>query len=120
MTRKVTLDQYIAEAEAKFGSDRLNWKFVCPACGHVSSAADYKAANAPEGAVGFSCVGRWTASPIDAFSKGQGPCNYAGGGLFCINPVEIEGHGYYFEFASDPIPTSSLSSAETLGDNSSR
>ena len=99
--RKLTLTQYIIEAETKFGKNRLNWKFVCPACGHIMSTADYLAAGAPEGAVGFSCIGRWNnLGKRGAFDNGKpGPCDYAGGGLICLNPVEIEGRGRYFELA---------------------
>lgn len=102
MARKVTLEQYIAEAKERFGEDTMAWKFVCPACGHVASAADYKATGAPEGAVGFSCIGRWsgTARRTAFGDKNKpGPCDYTGGGLFRISPVEIEGHGRYFDFA---------------------
>ncbi|MBN1535216.1 MAG: hypothetical protein JW908_00685 [Anaerolineales bacterium] len=98
--RVTTLEQYTAEAEAIFGSDKMNWKFVCPACGYVASVKEYQEAGAPEGAVGFLCVGRWKGAKRRAFGDtGDGPCDYAGGGLIGINPVHIEGHGYYFEFA---------------------
>lgn len=99
-TRTITLEQYMADAEEKFGPDKMNWKFVCPSCGNVASVAAYKAAGAPEGAVGFSCVGRWTGATKNIGEK-PGPCNYSGGGLFGLNPVTIEGHGNYFEFAKD-------------------
>lgn len=88
-TVAIHLDEYMAEATKRFGPDISNWRFVCPSCGHVASAADYQAAGAPEGAVGFSCVGRWAGAKRDAFRGGPGPCDYAGGGLFCINPVKI-------------------------------
>jgi hypothetical protein len=98
--RKTTLEQYQADAIERFGPDMMNWKFVCPACGHVASVADYKAAGAPEGTVGFSCVGRWSGAKRGAFEDGKpGPCDYAGGGLFCLNPVEVVGYGRFFEFA---------------------
>jgi hypothetical protein len=88
---EMTLEEWQAEAKRRFGSDPLAWRFVCPSCGHVASVADYKAAGAPEGAVGFSCVGRWTNAKREAFSKSKrkGPCNYAGGGLFRLNPVRV-------------------------------
>lgn len=98
--RTVTWDQYIAEAKERFGPDHMNWKFVCPACGHIASVADYKAAGAPDSAVAFSCVGRWAGAKRGAFEDGKdGPCDYAGAGLFCISLVKIEGAGYYFELA---------------------
>lgn len=97
---KMTLDEYMNEAISRFGEDREQWRFICPSCGHVASAADYKQAGAPEGAVGFSCIGRWLSTSSDAFGgQNSGPCNYAGGGLFNISPVEIVGHGRYFALA---------------------
>lgn len=98
--RETTLEQYITDAEERFGADRMNWKFVCPACGYIASVAEYKEAGAPEGVVGFSCVGRWKGARRRAFGdQGEGPCDYSGGGLFGLNPVEIEGHHNYFELA---------------------
>jgi hypothetical protein len=55
-------------------------------------------------------VGRWTGAKREAFSDGQGPCNYAGGGLFKLNPVTVvmdpDEHGSrehcVFEFAEGP------------------
>jgi len=100
--RTTTLEEYMAEATRRFGPDRMKWKFVCPCCHHVASAEDYKKAGAPEGAVGFSCVGRWAGAKRGAFDNGPGPCDYAGGGLIGLNPVEIQGHERYFEFAEVP------------------
>lgn len=80
-------------ARTLFGEDMMDWRFVCPVCGHVATARDYKESGAPQSAVAFSCIGRWLESSREAFSKddGPGPCNYAGGGLFRCNPVKIEG-----------------------------
>lgn len=104
--RELTLEEYMAEGERLFGPEQLDWRFVCPSCGHVASPRDWKAAGAPEGAVAFSCVGRWTCSKQELFSKDGGPCNYTGGGLFALNPVTVRaGDRTYnvFEFASRPI-----------------
>lgn len=89
--RTIAYDEWVAEGRALFGDDPLAWRFVCPCCGHEASVADWKAAGAPETAAAFSCVGRWSGAKREAFGgKGPGPCNYAGGGLFCISPVEIQ------------------------------
>jgi hypothetical protein len=84
--RKTTMESYHAEAVKLFGEDKLNWRFVCPVCGNSASTQDYKDAGAKMSAVGYSCLGRWE-------EKG---CDYSGGGLFNLNPVEIDG-GFYFE-----------------------
>lgn len=88
--REMTLDEWNAEGERRFGPDRMKWRFVCPVCGHVATTEDWKKAGATEGAVAFSCVGRWIEGSRAAFEgKGVGPCTYAGGGLFRLNPVRI-------------------------------
>jgi hypothetical protein len=95
----MTLDEWRTEGKHRFGSDPMQWRFVCPSCGHVASVEDWKNAGAPETAVAFSCIGRWLPNPQSIFEK-PGPCNYAGGGLFGLNPVRIEGRpSAVFSFA---------------------
>ena len=94
--------EWHAEGVRLFGDDEMQWRFECPACGHVATVQDYKDAGASVEAVAFSCVGRWMENPRDAFGEGEGPCNYAGGGLIGLNPVIIEGRaGRVFDFAVD-------------------
>ena len=96
-TVTMTAEEWRAEAIRRFGPDRMKWRFVCPSCKHEASIADWKAAGAKEGHVAFSCVGRNqgvgdgdAAKVAAAAFKGKGgPCNYAGGGLFALNPVEV-------------------------------
>lgn len=90
-TTYASVEEWRAEAIRRFGEDERQWRFVCPCCGHVACAADYKRAGAPSGAVGFSCVGRWLPERRAAFGEGPGPCDYAGGGFFQLNPVVING-----------------------------
>jgi hypothetical protein len=81
------------EAVRRFGADPLGWRFVCPVCHSEMSVDDYRKAGAPEDAIAYSCVGRYQTSPREAFDgSGPGPCNYAGGGLFRLNPVVVDGH----------------------------
>jgi len=101
--KPLTMAEWQAEGEKLFGADSKKWRFVCPSCEHVATTQDWIDAGAPRAAIAFSCVGRWLDKPADAFvSKGKGPCNYAGGGLFCINTKSVE-DGYFFEFA--PVKT---------------
>ena len=90
---KVIVDKYTVEAwkdtaRNLFGDDPASWAFVCPVCGHVATVLDWKLAGAPEGAVAFSCVGRWTGEGGE-MGDGKQPCNYSGGGLFRLNPVTV-------------------------------
>ena len=96
----MTKPEWKAEGKKRFGSNMLDWKFKCPACGHIASVQDYKDAGAATSVVAFSCIGRYLKTkPREAFGEnGKGPCNYAGGGLIGLNPTEVDGN-YYFEFA---------------------
>ncbi|MBE9036031.1 VVA0879 family protein [aff. Roholtiella sp. LEGE 12411] len=93
-------EQWLTHGQTLFGKDTMQWKFKCPSCGHIASVEDYKKTGAPSSAVGFSCVGRWLPVHKKAFDdkdKRKIPCNYAGGGLININPVEVDGKKV-FEF----------------------
>lgn len=102
--RKLTHAEWIAEAEQRFGTDAMKWRFVCPCCGHVATVQDWKDAGAQEGGVAFSCVGRWMGAKREAFEANgdkPGTCNYTGGGLFKLNPVTVIHEGkehQVFEF----------------------
>jgi predicted RNA-binding Zn-ribbon protein involved in translation (DUF1610 family) len=104
MATTMTIEEWKAEGLRLFGSDKLAWKFVCPSCGHQTTVKDWRDAKAPEGAVAFSCVGRYQhADGTKAFKKAGGPCNYAGGGLFKLNPITVIDEGgaehQVFDFA---------------------
>lgn len=104
----IDLSEWHATGARLFGADRMAWRFRCPSCGHVAAVADWKAAGASEGAVAFSCVGRYTGDPAAAaqaaFRGKGGPCNYTSGGLFCINRLFVASEGQkhpVFEFAAE-------------------
>jgi len=42
--RQVNDQTFYAEAEQRFGTDRMGWRFVCPKCGLTQSANDFVAA----------------------------------------------------------------------------
>jgi hypothetical protein len=82
MTQKVLTEAaWLELGDSLFGPDRMQWRFTCPLCKTEMSPGDYKEAGAPETAVAFSCVDRW---------RDAGKCNYAGGGLFKLNPVTVQ------------------------------
>ncbi len=93
-------------------------RFVCPSCGNVATPEDWHKAGAPANTIAFSCVGRWMPnSTATIFEKGKGPCNYAGGGLFRLNPVIVEsGDAKHeiFEFAeASPAASDAMSGRRT-------
>lgn len=85
----ITIADWRAKAVRLFGADPLQWRFVCPVCNHIASVQEWKDAGAPAECAGFSCVGRWMPGSRQAFDKGAGPCTYAGGGLFRLNPIKV-------------------------------
>lgn len=89
--RLIDWDTWQAEGVRRFGKDMRNWQFVCPICGHVAKASDWEAIPGARDSIAFSCIGRYTLPRREAFEgTGPGPCNYAGGGLFKLNPVFVE------------------------------
>lgn len=99
----MTRDEWEKEGTELFGPDLMQWRFVCPACGHRQTVQDYKDAGAPPEAVAFSCVGRYLSKKkrvfsLDGIEQEKGPCDYAGGGLLRLNPKEVDGQ-MYFDFA---------------------
>lgn len=84
----MTKSEWEAEGRRRFGDDVMGWRFVCPSCGHVASVQDWKDAGAAQGEVAFSCVGRHLPD-AGHLGTARPPCNYAGGGLFRLNPVTI-------------------------------
>jgi hypothetical protein len=107
----MTIEEWRAEGERRFGPDQTKWRFKCPSCGYIATAENWKRAGAPETAVAFSCVGRWIpTSKGQLWDKNGGPCNYAGGGLFRLNPltvIDAEGREHsIFEFGAPTVDAS--------------
>ena len=88
--KRYSLPEWHAEAERRFGKEAAKWKFICPVCRHIQSVEDYRTAGAPAESIAFSCVGRFIKGSKQAFEKTKkGPCTYAGGGLFKLNPIRV-------------------------------
>lgn len=111
--KTMSVAEWRAEGERRFGPDPRDWKFVCPMCHTVQSARDFYAAGFVPGKgevnkyLGFSCIGRWTgAGPFSPKSPTRG-CDWTLGGLFRIHTLEVmdeEGHQHpRFEFAEAAV-----------------
>lgn len=100
--RRLTEKEWHEEGRRRFGTDFMKWKFVCPCCGHSASVKDYQDAGAPEGAIAFSCIGRYNGNMDKPMGTKPGPCNYTTGGLFNMSPLTItfedRTEGSYFDF----------------------
>jgi len=91
MSRCINRADWLAEGKRRYGGDYSKWRFVCPVCSHVATVADWESAGAPVGSIAFACVGRWLDTARRGFFEdGPGPCDYAGGGLFRLNPVQVQ------------------------------
>jgi hypothetical protein len=109
MVIKLTVEEWQAEGIKRFGSDNHKWKFACPICGNVAAVEDFrpfKDRGATANSATCECIGRYTG--VDGFrQKGNGPCDYAGYGLFQASPVRVDSGGcitHCFAFA-DPDPS---------------
>lgn len=78
------IEEWRTEAVNRFGKDPKKWAFICPACGHVATPADFLALNKDPNNAATECIGR-------ANGKGQTPdpskpapdgCNWCAYGLF--------------------------------------
>lgn len=99
-----SLEAWQADIIRRFGLDPFRWRFRCPSCGHVASVQDWKNAGTTEEQMAFSCIGLLLPDPKPMLTR-PGPCNYAGEGLFRLNPVSIVGFtGRLFAFADPAIP----------------
>ncbi len=89
--KHVTVEEWQAEGERLFGTDKKKWRFECVNCGHVQTYEDFVKAgiDEPVGKVYFSCIGRWTNGP-GTIGDGKRPCNYTNGGLFKLGPVAVK------------------------------
>lgn len=70
-----SVEVWRAEAERRFGGDRLKWRFRCPMCGHIASVQDFKDAGAKSPNCAYQeCLDRYTGkgSPKKGDSSG---CN---------------------------------------------
>lgn len=97
---KIKLEDWHKLASKKFGKNARHWKFICPVCETPQTAQDFIDAGAPEEeaktSIAVECIGRWLPEKQKAFDSRQGkivkgqPCDYAGYGLFALNPVPVE------------------------------
>lgn len=90
-TRYASIEIWRKKAAELFGPDPRNWAFVCPSCGAVQTVGEMADSKHPQEEWAFSCIGRTTNPGREAFGANkEQPCNYAGGGLFRMNPVSVD------------------------------
>ncbi len=106
----MTRDEWLAEAVKRFGKNAKKWRFVCPVCKTEQGIEDFLehtelSEDEIANVIAFSCIGRWakggcdhqglSTKPVEksASAKPAIGCDYAGGGLFRLNPVKVEWQG---------------------------
>lgn len=78
---KQTMEEWLEEGKKKFGEDFENWKFKCPACGHVASGQDFKDLKAEPNDMYQVCIGRINGKGVaGATDEGNG-CQWAAFGF---------------------------------------
>lgn len=92
-TARIKYDEWQSEMIRRYPK-RDNITFICPVCGYPQTVKQCEEAGLAPGEIGFSCIGRHIEGSMSAFggnkkNKKTGPCNYAGGGLFALNPVTV-------------------------------
>lgn len=117
----MTQDEFLAEAQRRFGPKVRDWKFVCPMCATVQSVEQLLDAVLASGGkkddvhgyIGYSCIGRFTRQSdagIAAKNRGQPwdkGCNWTLGGLFQCHTLEVLINGKprpTFELAPADVP----------------
>ena len=78
---KQTLKEWKEDAVKRFREDAGNWKFKCPACGHVSSVKHFKDLGDDGNSAYQECIGRHTGKGAPTKDSKDG-CNWAAYGLF--------------------------------------
>ena len=87
----MTLEEWRAEAEQRFGPNPEDWRFVCPVCSNEASGLEFKKAGARPDAMRCECIGRHTKGRSGLGDTGGGPCDYAGYGFIRLSPVRVVG-----------------------------
>lgn len=91
-------EDWLKKAARLYGENAGDWNFICPICKTPQTGKDFvKAGLTKEQAstsIANECIGRFLPEKQKAIGekkivKGR-PCNYAGYGIFQLNPVEIE------------------------------
>ena len=89
--------EWIDKAKRLYGDNAGEWKFKCPICKTAQTANDFIQAGLTKeeasNSIANECIGRFLPEKQKAIGekkiiKGK-PCNYAGYGLFKLNPIEV-------------------------------
>lgn len=100
MIGAVTLAEWLAEGERLYGKEKLDWRFRCPACGHVQTIRQFKEAGLNPELAYLHCASRHHLG-------GKANCKWTIGGLLRVGGRYVIDAKYrphlIFEFADKEI-----------------
>lgn len=84
--RYKSVDEWLAKGAELFGTNILNWAFICPMCGKISTGKDFKDLGVDPNHIYNTCIGRYNGKGISGLSfKGDTPpefgCDWAAFGI---------------------------------------
>ena len=77
--KEYTQGEWMAEGERLYGKDPLKWRFVCPACGRISTGEEFHNVGATINDMMFNCIGRFK---VRENGKAEIGCDWTANGLF--------------------------------------
>ncbi|MBR1800661.1 MAG: hypothetical protein IJ767_04100 [Bacteroidaceae bacterium] len=96
MIGAVTLAEWLSEGERLYGKEKLDWRFRCPACGHVQTMRQFKEAGLDPELAYLNCASRHKLG-------GKPDCKWTIGGLLRVGGRYVIDAKYrphlIFEFA---------------------
>lgn len=103
--KTMELKEWKETGKELYGEEPINWKWECPACGHVASAKEFDEFGEDPSRAYQNCIGRVNGKGTSNGEDNGYGCNWAAYGLFGtlgkgINIVTEDGHEVeVFEFA---------------------
>ncbi|MFK5950951.1 MAG: VVA0879 family protein [Methylococcales bacterium] len=76
----IHFDAWASQLKSRFGEDRDNWSFKCPACGHAQSMGDFTQIDVDKNNAYTNCIGRY---------KDDIGCDWSINGLLSIQKVMV-------------------------------
>lgn len=80
--KNYTYQEWMDEAKQRFGDDFRQWKFICPACGHIQSVQDFIDLGLDPNDAFKECIGRHNGNMKPANKSNGNGCDWCSYGLF--------------------------------------
>lgn len=80
--KKYTYVEWMTEGKKRFGDDFNDWKFICPACGHIQSVRDFIYLELDPNDAFKECIGRYNGNMKPATESSKDGCDWCSYGFF--------------------------------------